>query len=184
MDSVWGTALIALAGTLVGAAASLGGAMWQQKRNEKVTEANRRTTLREASLDRVTEGLFAIVRLSESVPSSHTSAEDHTAWERTLREHLTRIEMASLRLGNPLRATINDMCSLLLNDRDRLAPTAWPHQVVTGAIRHAIDSIGAFQRGETLPTAGPSIQRLWAAREAADKAERAAAEEARRNSSP
>ncbi|MEU8909232.1 hypothetical protein [Streptomyces mirabilis] len=183
MDSAWGTALIALAGTLVGAAASLGGGMWQQKRNEKVTEANRRTVLREASLDRVTEELFAIVRLSESVPSSHTPAEDHTAWERTLREHLTRIEMASLRLENPLRATINDMSSLL-NDWDRLAPTAWPHQVVTGATRHAIDSIGAFQRGETLPAAAPSVQRLWAAQEVADENERVAAEEVRRNSSP
>ncbi|MEV5527632.1 hypothetical protein [Streptomyces prunicolor] len=46
MDSAWGTALVALAGTLVGAAASLGGGMWQQKRNEKTTEANRRTALR------------------------------------------------------------------------------------------------------------------------------------------
>ncbi|MEU6201902.1 hypothetical protein [Streptomyces sp. NPDC047061] len=184
MDSAWGTALIALAGTLVGAALSLFGGILQQKRNEKATEANRRTALREASLDRITEELFAVVRLSESAPSSHTSAEDHTAWERTLREHLTRIEMASLRLENPLRATINDMSSLLLNDRDRLAPMAWPHQVVAGATRHAIDSIGAFQRGETLPAAGPTIQRLWAAREVADENERVAAEEARRNSSP
>ncbi|MFJ9381093.1 hypothetical protein [Streptomyces sp. NPDC101455] len=184
MDSAWGTALIALSGTLVGAALSLFGGIWQQKRNEKATEANRRTVLREASLDRITEELFAIVRLGESVPSSDTSAEDHTAWERTLREHLTRIEMASLRLENPLRATINDMCSLLLNDRDRLAPMAWPYQVVTGATRHAIDSIGAFQRGETLPDAGRSVQRLRAARERADEDEREAEEETRRNSSP
>lgn len=178
VDSAWGTALIALAGTLVGAALSLFGGIWQQKRNEKATEANRRTVLRDTSLDRVTEELFAIIRLSESVPSSRTPVEEHTAWERTLREHLTRIEMASLRLENPLRATINDMCSLL-NDWDRLKPTAWPHQVVTGATRHAIDSIGAFQRGETLPDAGPSVQRLREAREVADEYERVAAEETR-----
>jgi hypothetical protein len=179
VDSAWGTALIALAGTLVGAALSLFGGIWQQKRNEKVTEANRRNILREASLDRVTEELFAIVRLSESVPSSHTPVSEHTAWERVLREHLTRIEIASLRLENPLRATINDMCSLL-NDWDRLGPTAWPHQVVTDATRYAIDSIGAIQRGETLPDAGPGVQRLWEAREVADEYERVAAEETRR----
>ncbi|MGW3255201.1 hypothetical protein ACWDCX_32190 [Streptomyces fungicidicus] len=171
-------ALIALAGAVVGAVVSLFSVIWQQKRNEKATEANRRTVLREASLDRVAEEFFAIARLREAVPSSDTPVEEVVAWETTLREHLIRIESAALRLDAPLRATIHDMCSLL-NDWDRLQPTVWPRQVVTNATQYAIDSIGASLRGESLPAAGRDLQRLRDAREAADEYERVAAEEAR-----
>ncbi|KUO07041.1 hypothetical protein [Streptomyces sp. DSM 15324] len=179
MDSAWGTALIALGGTLVGAAVSLFGGIWQQRRNEKVTEANRRTVLREASLERIAEELFAINRHAESIPHQHTPAHEHLAWEKTLREHLIRIEMATLRLDDPkLLAVIHDMCSLL-RDWDRLQPDAWPREVVTGAPQHAIDSIRAHLTGKPLPRPGRDIQKLWAAREAADEYERVAAEETR-----
>ncbi|MEV0122665.1 hypothetical protein AB0I16_14145 [Streptomyces sp. NPDC050703] len=179
MDSVWGTALIALGGTLVGAAVSLFGGIWQQRRNEKVSEANRRTALREASLERIAEELFAIIRHEESIPHQHTPAHEHLAWEKTLQEHLTRIEMATLRMDDlELLAAIHDMCSLI-KDWDRLQPAAWPREVMTGAPQHAIASIRAHLTGMPLPRPGRDIQKLRAAQEAADEYERVAAEETR-----
>ncbi|HEY6507877.1 MAG TPA: hypothetical protein VIY56_07675 [Vicinamibacterales bacterium] len=179
MDSAWGTALIAFAATLVGAAISLLGGMLQQKRGEQVAEANRRTVLREAGLEHVAQEFFGIVRHGESVPRQETPASECAVWERTLEEHLTRVEMATLRLDDlELLAVIHDMCSLI-KDWDRLQPAAWPHEVVTGAPQHAIASIRAHLTGMPLPREGRDIQKLRAAREVADEYERVAAEETR-----
>jgi ADP-ribose pyrophosphatase YjhB (NUDIX family) len=179
VDSAWGTALIAFAATILGAAISLFGGRLQQKRGEQVAEANRRTVLRETGLERIAEELFAIIRHEESIPHQHTPAHEHLAWEKTLREHLTRIEMATLRLDDlELLAVIHDMCSLI-KDWDRLQPAAWPREVVTGAPQHAIASIRAHLTGMPLPRPGRDIQKLRAAREAADEYERVAAEETR-----
>ncbi|MFF8017061.1 hypothetical protein [Streptomyces sp. NPDC007929] len=183
MESDLGTALIAFVATLAGAIVSLIGVIWQQKQNEKAAETNRRTALREASLERIAEELFAIVRDQESIPHQHTPAHEHLAWEKTLREHLLRIQLTALRLDPPeLRARIRDMCSLL-SDWDRLQPHAWPHEVVTGATQHAIDSIEAFLLNPTGPLSppGPVIQKLHQARERANEDERNAAEETRAN---
>ncbi|MGY0063367.1 hypothetical protein ACWY4P_43730 [Streptomyces sp. LZ34] len=183
MESDLATALIAFVATLVGAVVSLGGVIWQQKRNEKGAERNRRTALREAGIERVAEELFVIVRHEESLPHQHTPAQEYLAWEKTLREHVLRIQLAALRLDPPeLRARIRDVCSLL-NDWNGLQPHAWPHEVVTGATQYAIDSIEAFlQKPDSpLPPPGPAIQRLREAREAAIEDERIAAEETRRN---
>ncbi|WP_445281879.1 hypothetical protein [Streptomyces sp. DSM 118148] len=65
MESDLATALIAFFATLVGAVASLGGVIWQQKQNEKGAERNRRTALREASIERIAEELFVIARHAE-----------------------------------------------------------------------------------------------------------------------
>ncbi|MFF5491870.1 hypothetical protein [Streptomyces virginiae] len=179
MDSAWGTALIAFAATLVGAAISLLGGRLQQKRGEQVAEANRRTVLREAGLDRIAQEFFGIVRHGESVPRQETPPSEYAAWEETLREHLTQIEMATLRLDDlELLAVMQDMCSLI-KDWDRLQPTAWPHEVVTGAPQHAIASIRAHLTGMPLPRPGRDIQNLREAREVADEFERVAAEETR-----
>lgn len=59
VESDLGTALIAFVATLAGAIVSLIGVIWQQKQNEKAAETNRRTALREASLERIAEELFA-----------------------------------------------------------------------------------------------------------------------------
>ncbi|MFI1508514.1 hypothetical protein [Streptomyces sp. NPDC020597] len=179
MDSAWGTALIAFAAAILSAAISLLGTWRLQKRGEQVTEANRRTALREASLERIAEELFAITRHEESIPHQHTPAHEHLAWEKTLQEHLIRIEKATLRLDDlELLAVIHDMCSLL-RDWDRLKPAAWPREVVTAAPQHAIDSIRAHLTGKPLPRPGRDIQKLRAARAAADEYERVAAEETR-----
>ncbi|MDG5808559.1 hypothetical protein P9869_39125 [Streptomyces ossamyceticus] len=183
MESDLATALIAFFATLVGAVASLGGVIWQQRQSEKGAERHRRTAVREAGIERIAEELFAIVRHAELLPNRHTPAQEHLAWEKTLREHVLRIQLAALRLDRPeLRARIRDVCSLL-NDWDRLQPHAWPHEVVTGTTQYAIDSIEAFlQRPDMpLPPPGPAIQGLQKAREAANEDERIAAEETRRN---
>ncbi|MGW4103373.1 hypothetical protein [Streptomyces sp. NPDC004976] len=179
MDSAWGTALIAFAAAVLSAAISLLGTWRLQKRGEQVTEANRRTALRETSLERIAEEFFAIIRHAESIPHQHTPAQEHLAWEKTLQEHLTRIEKATLRLDDPeLLTVIHDMCSLI-TDWDRLQPAAWPREVVTGAPQHAIASIRAHLTGMPLPPPGRDIQKLRAAREVADEYERVAAEETR-----
>lgn len=175
-----GAALIALAGVFVGGGISLFGIMWQQRRNEEAANTNRRTSQREASLDSIKQVLFAILRHGESVPNQRTSASEHLAWELTLKEHLTRVEMDALRLDAPeLRAVLREM-SLLLNDWYELAPMAWPHEVVNAATRHAIECVGAGLRGEPLPPQGPEIQRLYEARAVRDDYERTAEEETRR----
>ncbi|GAA0696295.1 hypothetical protein GCM10009548_80980 [Streptomyces malaysiensis subsp. malaysiensis] len=180
MDSTWGAALIALAGVFVGGGISLFGIMWQQRRSEETAEKNRRTSQREASLDSIKQVLFAILRHGDSVPNQHTPASEYLVWERTLKEHLTCIEMDALRLDDPdLRAAISEMGSLL-NDWHELAPMAWPREVVNTATRHAIECVGAGLRGDALPSPGPAVQRLYEARMVRDEYEHTAEEEIRR----
>lgn len=102
--------VIALSGTLVGAAAAFAGVVYQQKQQAKLLGAERREALAHQAVDTLVAELEKVRELAASVPYRGENPPD---FSEILDRHVSVIELAALRLPDKdLREAIQAACIL------------------------------------------------------------------------